>query len=60
MTLLLLQVMLVLLLNIAYSAGVFSPALFTVVVVMALATTMMTTPLLNWVGVQCRDTLRYS
>jgi Kef-type K+ transport system membrane component KefB len=34
-------------LNIAYKAGVFSPTLFTMLVVMALATTMMTVPALN-------------
>lgn len=34
-------------LNIAYKAHVFSATLFTMLVVMALATTMMTTPLLN-------------
>jgi Kef-type K+ transport system membrane component KefB len=34
-------------LNIAYSAGVFSPTLFTMLVVMALVTTMLTSPLLK-------------
>jgi len=34
-------------LNIAYKAGIFSPELFSMMVVMALVTTMMTTPLLN-------------
>jgi Kef-type K+ transport system membrane component KefB len=34
-------------LNIAYNAGIFSPELFSMLVVMALVTTMMTTPLLN-------------
>lgn len=34
-------------LNIAYNAHVFSPTLFTMLVLMALATTMMTTPILN-------------
>jgi Kef-type K+ transport system membrane component KefB len=34
-------------LNIAYSAGAFSPTLFTMLVLMALVTTMCTTPLLN-------------
>jgi Kef-type K+ transport system membrane component KefB len=38
-------------LNIAYSAHVFSPALFTMLVIMALLTTMMTTPMLNLLGV---------
>lgn len=39
-------------LNVAYKAGVFSPTLFTMLVVMALITTMMTTPILNWLGVE--------
>ncbi|MHB1698759.1 MAG: cation:proton antiporter [Acidobacteriaceae bacterium] len=39
-------------LNIAYNAGVFSPALFTMLVVMALATTMVTTPILNLLKVK--------
>lgn len=39
-------------LNIAYNAGVFSPALFTMLVVMALATTMVTTPILNLLKVR--------
>jgi len=38
-------------LNIAYSAHVFSPALFTMLVIMALVTTMITTPMLNLLGV---------
>jgi Kef-type K+ transport system membrane component KefB len=38
-------------LNIAYSAHVFSPALFTMLVAMALVTTMMTVPLLNWLKI---------
>jgi Kef-type K+ transport system membrane component KefB len=37
-------------LNVAYNAHVFSPALFTMFVVMALITTMMTTPILNLLG----------
>ena len=41
-------------LNIAYKAHVFSPALFTMLVVMALTTTMMTTPLLNLLGIEDR------
>ena len=41
-------------LNIAYNAGVFSPALFTILVVMALVTTMMTTALLNLLGIEDR------
>ncbi len=39
-------------LNIAYNAKIFSPTLFTMLVVMALVTTMMTTPLLNWLGIE--------
>ena len=39
-------------LNIAYNAHVFSPTLFTMLVVMALVTTMMTTPVLNWLGIE--------
>jgi Kef-type K+ transport system membrane component KefB len=39
-------------LNIAYNAHVFSPALFTMLVVMALITTMMTTPILDLLGIQ--------
>jgi Kef-type K+ transport system membrane component KefB len=39
-------------LNIAYSAHVFSPTLFTMLVVMALVTTMMTSPLLNLLGIE--------
>jgi Kef-type K+ transport system membrane component KefB len=38
-------------LNIAYNAHVFSPTLFTMLVVMALVTTAITTPILNWIGV---------
>ena len=38
-------------LNIAYNAHVFSQTLFTMLVVMALITTMMTTPILNMLGV---------
>jgi K+:H+ antiporter len=37
-------------LNIAYNARVFSPTLFTMLVLMALLTTMLTTPLLNLLG----------
>jgi Kef-type K+ transport system membrane component KefB len=39
-------------LNIGYNVGVFSPTLFTMLVVMALVTTMCTTPILNLLGVQ--------
>ena len=41
-------------LNIAYNAHVFSPTLFTMLVVMALLTTMITTPILNWLGIEDR------
>ncbi|HEX4312281.1 MAG TPA: cation:proton antiporter [Acidobacteriaceae bacterium] len=41
-------------LNIAYHAGVFSPTLFTMMVVMALITTMSTIPLLNLLGIEDR------
>jgi len=37
-------------LNIAYNVGAFSPTLFTMMVVMALATTISTTPILNLLG----------
>ncbi len=39
-------------LNIAYNKGAFSPTLFTMMVVMALLTTMFTAPMLNALGVQ--------
>jgi Kef-type K+ transport system membrane component KefB len=39
-------------LNIAYSAHVFSPTLFTMLVVMALVTTMITTPILDLLGIE--------
>jgi Kef-type K+ transport system membrane component KefB len=39
-------------LNIGYNVGVFSPTLFTMLVVMALVTTMCTSPLLNLLGIQ--------
>ena len=39
-------------LNIAYKAGVFSPTLFSMMVVMALLTTMSTTPILSLLGIQ--------
>ena len=42
-------------LNIAYKAGVFSPELFTMLVLMAILTTMMTTPMLNLLGIGQRD-----
>jgi Kef-type K+ transport system membrane component KefB len=39
-------------LNIAYNVGAFSPTLFTMMVLMALLTTMSTTPLLNLLGIE--------
>jgi hypothetical protein len=39
-------------LNVAYNAHVFSPDLFTMLVVMALITTMITTPILDLLGIQ--------
>jgi Kef-type K+ transport system membrane component KefB len=42
-------------LNIAYNAHVFSPTLFTMLVVMALVTTLMTSPFLNWLGIEDRS-----
>jgi Kef-type K+ transport system membrane component KefB len=39
-------------LNIGYSVGVFSATLFTMLVVMALVTTMCTTPILNLLGIE--------
>lgn len=41
-------------LNIAYNAHVFSPTLFTMLVVMALITTMITAPVLNMLGIEDR------
>jgi Kef-type K+ transport system membrane component KefB len=38
-------------LNIAYNAHVFSPELFMMLVIMALVTTMMTVPILNWLKI---------
>jgi len=43
-------------LNIAYNVGAFSPTLFTMLVVMALLTTMSTTPILNMLGIKGEDT----
>ncbi len=43
-------------LNIAYNVGVFSPTLFTMLVVMALITTMCTTPMLNWLKIHGTET----
>ncbi|HTD96969.1 MAG TPA: cation:proton antiporter [Edaphobacter sp.] len=39
-------------LNIAYNAHVFSPTLFTMLVIMALITTMITTPILDLIGIE--------
>lgn len=39
-------------LNIAYNVGAFTPTLFTMLVVMALVTTMITTPILDLLGVK--------
>ena len=39
-------------LNIAYNVGAFTPTLFTMLVVMALVTTIITTPILNMLGVK--------
>ncbi len=39
-------------LNIAYTLGAFTPTLFTMMVVMALVTTMLTTPLLSLLGIR--------
>jgi Kef-type K+ transport system membrane component KefB len=39
-------------LNIAYTVGAFSPTLFTMLVVMALVTTMLTTPVLSLLGIR--------
>jgi Kef-type K+ transport system membrane component KefB len=46
----------VIVLNIAYNAHVFSPTLFTMLVVMALVTTTMTVPILNWLKVGSANT----
>ncbi len=43
-------------LNIAYNVGAFTPTLFTMLVVMALVTTMITTPILNMLGVKNAET----
>ncbi|HUZ05827.1 MAG TPA: cation:proton antiporter [Acidobacteriaceae bacterium] len=39
-------------LNIAYNVGAFTPTLFTMLVVMALVTTMITIPMLDLLGVK--------
>jgi Kef-type K+ transport system membrane component KefB len=43
-------------LNIAFNAGIFSPQLFSMLVVMALVTTMMNAPLLNLLGIGAQRT----
>jgi len=43
-------------LNIAYNAHVFSPTLFTMLVIMALVTTAITVPTLNWLKVGAANT----
>ena len=45
-------------LNIAYNVGVFSPTLFSMMVVMALLTTMCTAPILNLLGVENRSLIK--
>jgi Kef-type K+ transport system membrane component KefB len=42
-------------LNVGLDLGVISPVLFTMLVLMALATTVMTTPLLDWLGPTARE-----
>jgi Kef-type K+ transport system membrane component KefB len=39
-------------LNVAFNAGICTPQLFSMLVVMALVTTMMTVPLLNLLGIR--------
>ena len=39
-------------LNIAYTVGAFTPTLFTMLVLMALVTTMLTTPILSLLGIR--------
>jgi hypothetical protein len=39
-------------LNIAYNVGAFTPTLFTMMVLMALVTTMLTAPILNVLGIR--------
>jgi Kef-type K+ transport system membrane component KefB len=39
-------------LNIAYNVGAFTPTLFTMMVIMALVTTMLTAPILNLLGIK--------
>ena len=50
----------VIVLNIAYNAHVFSPALFTMLLVMALVTTGMTEPMLNWLKIGSPNTTAHN
>ena len=45
-------------LNIAYNVGAFTPTLFSMMVVMALLTTMSTAPILNLLGIENRSVAR--
>ena len=45
-------------LNIAYNVGAFTPTLFSMMVVMALLTTMSTAPILNLLGIENRSVVR--
>jgi hypothetical protein len=45
-------------LNIGYDLGILSPQIFTMMVIMALATTFMTGPLLNLAGERSRSAPR--
>ncbi len=47
-------------LNIAYNVGAFSPTLFTMLVVMALLTTMITTPMLNLLKIRGTETEEFA
>src|ERR1700679_2023135 len=42
-------------LNIAYNVGAFTPTLFTMMVIMALVTTMLTAPILNLLGIKNQE-----
>ena len=44
-------------LNIAYNVGAFTPTLFTMMVLMALITTMSTAPVLNLLGIRESEAL---
>jgi Kef-type K+ transport system membrane component KefB len=47
-------------LNVAFNAGIFTPQLFSMLVVMALVTTMMTAPLLNLLGIRGKENEEHS